>query len=268
VLASFGELSLFVYSLTQQMDWLASIWLVICTFVGSLVLRQIYVELRGLRQLKQQDNTRIKSQHMSNSNVIGLAEEHCLKMANNLPSQFQPLVSVWRGGIETHHSDNELLRLFEHQVIAPIDKIALQHVSKNASAAGVMIAVSPFALLDMFIVLWRNFRMIDQISGIYGLHLGYLGRVSLVRNIFRTMLYAGAAEILSDAGNYALGAGLTGKLSARVGQGMGAGVLTARIGLKALNESRPIPWLTESKPGLSGISKQLLLDLNGHLGNK
>jgi putative membrane protein len=46
---------------------------------------------------------------------------------------------------------------------------------------------------------------------------------------------------------------------------MGAGVLTARIGLKAINESRPLPWLLEAKPGLSGISKQLLADLNKHL---
>jgi putative membrane protein len=107
--------------------------------------------------------------------------------------------------------------------------------------------------------------MMNQVSEIYGLHLGYWGTVKLMRKIFHTMLYAGAAEILSDAGNYALGAGITGKLSTRVAQGMGAGVLTARIGLKAMNESRPLPWLLEAKPGLSGISKQLLADLNKHL---
>jgi putative membrane protein len=104
--------------------------------------------------------------------------------------------------------------------------------------------------------------MMNQISEIYGLHLGYWARVKLLRKIFHTMLYAGAAEILSDAGNYALGAGITGKLSTRVAQGMGAGVLTARIGLKAINECRPMPWLCEKKPGLSGISKQLFTDLS------
>jgi putative membrane protein len=128
-----------------------------------------------------------------------------------------------------------------------------------------MIAVSPFALLDMLIVLWRNLRMMNQISEVYGLQLGYWGRVKLIRKIFHTMVYAGAAEILSDAGNYALGAGVTGKLSTRVAQGMGAGVLTARIGLKAINESRPLPWLSEEKPGLSVISKQLLADLHNQL---
>ncbi|MFQ3192691.1 MAG: putative membrane protein, partial [Paraglaciecola sp.] len=45
----------------------------------------------------------------------------------------------------------------------------------------------------------------------------------------------------------------------------GAGVLTARIGLKAMNESRPLPWISQTKPRLSGLTKQLLADLNKQL---
>jgi putative membrane protein len=243
-------------------DWLAGVWLTIFSALGVLVLRQILVEYRGLKQLKRQGDIRSQSEQMANTSVIGLAEQHCLKIANSLPNDYQNLVATWRNSFDSHHSDSEVLRLFEHQVLAPIDKLAIKQVSKNASAASVMIAVSPFALLDMLIVLWRNIRMMNQVSEIYGLHLGYWGRVKLIRKIFHTMLYAGAAEILSDAGNYALSAGITGKLSTRVAQGMGAGVLTARIGLKAINESRPLPWISQTKPGLSGISKQLLADLN------
>ena len=42
----------------------------------------------------------------------------------------------------------------------------------------------------------------------------------MVRSVFKTMLYAGASEIIADAGNYAMGAGLAGKLSTRLAQGM------------------------------------------------
>lgn len=266
LLASSAELVLFVIAMVEQMDWLAGVWLAIFSVLGIVCVRQIYIEYRGLKQLKRQEIVRAQSEQMAATSVIGLAEQHCLKIAESLPKDYQNLVVSWRDSIDSHHSDSEVLALFEHQVLAPIDKLALKQVSSNASAASVMIAVSPFALLDMLIVLWRNIRMINQVSNIYGLHLGYWGRISLIRNIFHTMLYAGAAEILSDAGNYALGAGLTGKISTRIAQGMGAGVLTARIGLKAINESRPLPWLKETKPGLSGISKQLLADLNSRLG--
>jgi putative membrane protein len=110
-------------------------------------------------------------------------------------------------------------------------------------------------------VLWRNIRMLNQISEVYGIELGYWGRLALIRSVFKTMLYAGASEILADAGNYALGAGITGKISTRIAQGMGAGVLTARIGLKAIQTCRPMPWLSCKKPGVSAISGQLLDEL-------
>ncbi|GAC18797.1 YcjF family protein [Paraglaciecola arctica] len=265
LLASSAELVFFIIAMVDKMDWLAGVWLAIFSVLGILVLRQVFVEYRGLKQLKRQGDIRSQSEQMASTSVIGLAEQHCLKIAASLPKNYQYLVANWHDSFDSHYSDSEVLSLFEHQVLAPIDKLAIKQVSNNASAAGVMIAVSPFALLDMLIVLWRNIRMMNQVSEIYGLHLGYWGRVSLIRNIFHTMLYAGAAEILSDAGNYALSAGITGKISTRVAQGMGAGVLTARIGLKAINESRPLPWLSEKKPSLSGISKQLLSDLNKQL---
>jgi putative membrane protein len=249
----------------ENMDWLAGIWLFVFSTLGIFVLHQVVVEYKGLKQLKRQTDLRSQSEQMSSTSVIGLAEQHCMKIVKNIPSEYQNLVAGWRNNIESHHNDSEVLCLFENQVLAPIDKLAIKQVSKNASAASVMIAVSPFALLDMLIVLWRNIRMMNQVSEIYGLQLGYWGRIRLIRKIFHTMLYAGAVEILSDAGNYALSAGITGKLSTRVAQGMGAGVLTARIGLKAISESRPLPWISQTKPGLSGISKQLLADLSSQL---
>ena len=262
LLASSAELVFFIIAMVEKRDWLAGVWLAVFSAFGVLVLRQVFVEFTGLKQLKRLGDIRTQSEQMAQTSVIGLAEQHCLIIAANLPTDYQDLVANWRDSLDSHHSDSEVLSLFEHQVMAPIDKLAIKQVSKNASAASVMIAVSPFALLDMLIVLWRNIRMMNHVSEIYGLHLGYCARVKLIRKIFHTMLYAVAAEILSDAGNYALSAGITGKLSTRVAQGMGAGVLTARIGLKAINESRPLPWLSQTKPGLSGISKQLLADLN------
>ena len=265
LLASSAELVFFIIAMVKQTDWLAAVWLVIFSALGILVLRQALVEYRGIKQLKKQAEIRSQSEQMANTSVIGLAEQHCVKIAKSLPLDYQYLVVNWRDSLDPHYCDSEVLSLFEHQVLGHIDKLAIKQVSKNASAASVMIAVSPFALLDMLIVLWRNIRMMDQVSEIYGLHLGYWARVKLIRSIFHNMLYAGAAEILSDAGNYALSAEITGKLSSRAAQGMGAGVLTAKIGLKAINESRPLPWLSQTKPGLSGITKQLLADLNKQL---
>ncbi|WP_289032109.1 TIGR01620 family protein [uncultured Paraglaciecola sp.] len=265
IVASIVELVMFVIEITRNSDWLGAIWLGIFGVALIFFITMLLSELRGLQELRRQNELRETSDKITNSPTIGLAESHCLNLASRLPQSYQFLVTNWQDSLDDIHNDHEIMCLFEHNVLTPIDKIAIKQVTNNASAAGVMIAVSPFAMLDMFIVLWRNIRLMNQLSEIYGLHLGYWGRVKLIRNIFNNMVYAGAAEILSDAGNYALGAGITGKLSTRVAQGLGAGVLTSRIGIKAMEQCRPLSWSAENKPGIANISKQLLTELNSKI---
>jgi putative membrane protein len=243
--AAVAELGYFLIELTHTLDWLGGLWL----------------EWRGLASLKRQQTNRKQSQQLFDTPAIGSAIDHCNLIAENLTEPDQHHVEQWRQQLRPTYTDSEVIALFEKQALSPLDDKALRVIKQNASAAGVMIALSPFALLDMLIVVWRNIRMINQVSEVYGVNLGYWGRVKLVRNVFRTMVYAGAAEIASDAGTYALGAGITGKLSTSLAQGLGASVLTARIGLRAVTESRPMPFLSVAKPNLTSISKQLMADL-------
>lgn len=260
-----AELVVAISQVITATDWLGAGWIVLLFVIVAGGLTFVGKEIRALKRLKIQTEIRQNSADLFNTPAIGLGQEHCLNIAKQLPSLYQHLVDEWQKSIESHYTNNEILSLFELKVLSPIDKLALGNIGKHASAAGVMIAVSPFALVDMFIVLWRNLVMINQISRFYGLSLGYWGRIALIKKIFRSMLYVGATELLSDAGNYALGVGLTGKISSRVAQGLGAGVLTSRIGLKALSECRPMPWLATTKPGLSNMTSKLLEDLTKHI---
>lgn len=255
------ELSLFTIEVFNQQDWLGATWLAVLVIGLGLALKQIISEFRGLRHLKAQDNFKQQAQLMLTGTSIGQGQNFCNSILPSLQTQYEDSIVEWENTIEPHHMDAEILRLFELKVLSKADAKALQCVTKNASASAAMIAVSPFALLDMAIVLWRNFVMLKQISHSYGIKLSYWGRISLVRQIFKTMLYAGASEIVADAGNYALGAGVTGKLSTRVAQGLGAGVLTTRIGVKAMHACRPLPWIENQPPGLSKLASQLLQDL-------
>lgn len=265
LLLSLTELVFFIVELTQREDWLAGLWLILSIGLLALIASIVIGEWRGLRQLKRQETLRHSSLQLFDMPAIGMGKAHCLTIAASMPDEYQQDLSTWQSTLAEHYTDSEVLSLFERSIMAKADQNALSIIANHAGAAGVMIAVSPFALLDMAIVLWRNLRMLNQISETYGVHLGYWGRISLIRKVFHTMLYAGAAEIISDAGNYALGTGLTGKLSSRLAQGMGAGVLSARIGLKTMQECRPMPWLSVDKPKLADISKQLMMDLNKHL---
>lgn len=261
VLLGSAELAFFTIGVFEQSDWLGAGWLILLLVGLGIGIKYLFSEFRGLRQLKAQQSFKQQAQLMLAGSSIGQGEALCETISNPIHTQHQAAIEDWKSAVEPHYLDAEIVRLFERKVLSKCDKVALQCVTKNASASAAMIAVSPFALLDMAIVLWRNFSMLKQISEAYGIKLSYWGRISLIKQVFKTMLYAGASEIIADAGNYALGAGVTGKLSTRVAQGLGAGVLTTRIGVKAMHACRPLPWIENKPPGLSKLASQLLRDL-------
>ncbi|MGL5365992.1 MAG: DUF697 domain-containing protein, partial [Plesiomonas shigelloides] len=51
---------------------------------------------------------------------------------------------------------------------------------------------------------------------------------------------------------------ITARLSARAAQGIGVGLLTARLGIKAMELCRPLPWINDDKPRLGMIRQELL----------
>ncbi|WJG08366.1 TIGR01620 family protein [Aliiglaciecola sp. LCG003] len=260
------ELFLFTQQVLEQHDWLSAAWLLLLFAVAVMAVKQVISEWRGLRQLKRFEQQRDLAKTLINTPSIGQGEIFCNQLVSQMEVIEPEAVNQWRNTLQPHYLDSEVLGLFELHVLEKADQAALQKVTKHASACAAMIAVSPFALLDMAVVLWRNLVMLKQVSQCYGMHLSYWGRIGLVKRVFKTMLFAGAAEIVSDAGNYALGAGITGKLSTRLAQGLGAGVLTSRIGIKAMHACRPLPWVAKKPPGLSHLTQQLLSDLKKVVG--
>ncbi|MFT3393326.1 DUF697 domain-containing protein, partial [Klebsiella pneumoniae] len=48
------------------------------------------------------------------------------------------------------------------------------------------------------------------------------------------------------------------RLAARAAQGIGAGLLTARLGIKAMELCRPLPWIADDKPRLGDFRRELI----------
>jgi len=120
-----------------------------------------------------------------------------------------------------------------------------------------MIAFSQFAAIDMLLIFWRNLRVIEDVTAAYGIELGYWGRIGLLRQVLRNMAYAGAAEVAAEVGMEMMGASITGKISTSVAQGIGAGLLTARLGLRTMDACRPIPWGSDERPKLDAVRREL-----------
>ena len=48
------------------------------------------------------------------------------------------------------------------------------------------------------------------------------------------------------------------KILSRAAQGIGAGLLTARLGIKAMELCRPLPWIADDKPRLGDFRRELI----------
>lgn len=155
------------------------------------------------------------------------------------------------------HDGREVLALTDRILLAPLDKAANRLVMQAARDTMVATTLSPSALLDTALVLWRTMKLVREIAGLYAARPGLFGSARLVRQMVTHVGTAGLAEASDGLLVEALGGGLAGILSAKLGQGVLNGVLTARIGLAAMELCRPLPWQTGDKPTLAALVREL-----------
>ena len=221
---------------------------------GTTVIR----EYSGLRQFKKQQDIQTRVHALMEDNSKESAVDLCEVISNQLPCDLMSeQESQWQNIDKSDFTDQEVLELYSRVVMSKVDQKAVAEIARFSSESVVLIALSPIAILDMLIMLWRNFKLLDKISGLYGLKLGYWSRVRLVKQVIVNIVYAGASEIVTDFGADILGADMLGKLSGRLAQGLGAGLLTARLGLKVMKLCRPVPF-EDNAPKLGHIRKEML----------
>ena len=273
----------FTATVAQSVQWLVDTWqqnqwiyfafsLVLCLAV-LLGISAIIGEWRRLVHLRKRGEMQHQSREWLESAVVFHGEfpaethqqaiELCEQMGKlmKLDPQQRDLAK-WRQQMNESYSVPEVLHLFSQNVLLPFDKQAKKLINKATTESAALVVISPLALADMFFIAWRNIRLVNQIARLYGIELGYVSRLRLLRMVLVNMAFAGATELIQDLGVNWLSQDLTAKLSARAAQGIGVGLLTARLGIKAMEFCRPLAFESNEKPRLSHIHKELL----SHLG--
>jgi len=237
-------------------SWQASIWQggavsALTGFVAVLAGRVALKEWRLWRQLRQRQHWRQAAERIQASLQFGEALPLCQQIRQAMPAD-TATDNVWQQFLTQHQaqfSDAETLRLFEQTLLQAADSRVQQQIRQAAMQTGVAVAMSPFALADMVLVLWRGSLMLREIASLYGCSVGKIRSLALLKQFIQTLFFTGASELAVDLGSDFVGAELTGKLSARLGQGVLAAVLVARLGKFAQQELRPLP-LTAAEPTL------------------
>ncbi|PMR75496.1 YcjF family protein [Billgrantia endophytica] len=238
-------------------DWLSGGWALLGLGAIALGAGALLREAWRLRRLRRHDTLRARLgtlQEVGTDEAMGLARR--LKTQLKLDDD-HPHWQAFLAAHQTHHSGADVRQLLAYHLLAPRDREARRMISRMSGETAIMVAVSPLTLVDMALVAWRNLAMIDRICRLYGLELGYASRLRLLRSVLYNMAFAGATEMASEAGMEILSLNLAGRLSTRAGQGMGVGLLSARLGLRTQRLTRPIGFDSGEAPRMADLRSEL-----------
>ncbi|HEX2891759.1 TIGR01620 family protein [Vineibacter terrae] len=207
-------------------------------------------ELRALRRLRDAARFRAAieaAQRQDSPSALAAAMAPVLAMvAERRPE----LARALHHRIDGQSDVAAMVRQFNAAVLAPLDQEARRAVRREALATLGAVAVSPHPTLDVAIVVWRSVAMVRRIAEIYGLRPSGLASLRLARmavvSAATAMVADPAGEMLADA----LGGGLIDKVAGKAAEGSVSGLRLARLGLRAIEICRPLPFAPEERKGL------------------
>ena len=148
----------------------------------------------------------------------------------------------------------EKLALIDTQLLRKLDSSANERIIQATRDSAVFTTISPFALLDVLISLWRNLKMIREIAEVYGMAPGWFQTAKLLRRAIAQVVVAGGMEAGDGLLQSLFGSSVAGKLSAKMGEGLINGLMTARLGVATAELCRPLPFALDRKPKLREIA--------------
>lgn len=248
-----------VVSLFARQDWIG--WLALGLLALALIAAAMIAvrEAWALLRLRRLGRVRRDAESAERHGDKALARETASGVRRIYRTR--PELAWARARLDDHENDimdaRETLSLTERELVVPLDAQARAIIAATAQRVSIITAVSPVAVLDMVIVGAQNLRMLRRIATVYGARPGALGLMRLARMIVTHIVLTGGIALGDDLIQQLIGHRLMAKLSARLGEGLFNGALTARIGLAAIDVCRPLPFMESNPPRLRNLLAEI-----------
>ncbi|HVB88990.1 MAG TPA: TIGR01620 family protein [Beijerinckiaceae bacterium] len=148
----------------------------------------------------------------------------------------------------------DLLEIAERTLVRPLDAQAQRQIALAARRVSAVTTLSPRALFDVLFVAAQAVRLVRRIAEIYGGRPGLFGLVRIGRSVVSHLAITGGMAVGDSIVQQIVGHGLAARLSARLGEGVLNGLLTARVGLSAMAVCRPLPFIEDKQPGVADVA--------------
>jgi putative membrane protein len=246
----------FVEDLFARSPALGYVGLALAIAAGFALLALFTREARGI--LRQRHVARLHS---------GLADARAADDRPAARALVGELLSIYAARPETararsHLSDvsreivdgRDLVDIAERELMAPLDARVTREIAEAARRVSVVTAISPRAIVDLLFVAGQSVRLVRRIAEIYGGRPGSLGFLRILRSVATHLVITGGMAAGDSIVQQVLGHGIAARLSAKLGEGVLNGLLTARVGLSAMAVCRPMPFAAGDPPGLGEVA--------------
>lgn len=249
-----------VRSLFARQDWLgwAGVVLVVLLALGALGV--VGREMLGLMRLAAVDKERRAARRAYDLD----SESEAKLVVAGLKALVagKPETAEGRARLDALADDvidgRDRIALAERELLVPLDAKARALILDSAKRVSVVTAVSPKAIVDISYVLFETVRLIRRMSELYGARPGTIGLIRLTRDVVAHLAVTGSIAIGDNIVGQVVGHGLAARLSARLGEGVVNGLLTARVGLAAMDLCRPLPFLRQRRPRIGDFVGDLM----------
>ena len=245
--------------LFARLDWLGWIGVALTAVLVLSLLALTIRELVGLLRLRRLGAIRTLA-------AAAAAEDDrkkALDASRQLIALYEPRAETARGraALKAHLAEiidgRDLVGLAERELLLPMDEAARRLILESAKRVSLVTAISPRALVDIFFVVSEIVRLIRRLATLYGGRPGLIGFVRLTRTVLTHLAVTGGLAAGDSLVQQLLGQGLAARISAKLGEGVVNGMLTARVGIAAVDVCRPLPFLTGRPPRLSDVLGEL-----------
>ncbi|AYD01133.1 TIGR01620 family protein [Neorhizobium sp. NCHU2750] len=249
-----------IRDLFSRADWLGYAAMAALALAAFALLVVVGREVMGIAKLAAVQNLKAEAEEASGS----IQADPARKVIARLTSLLSHRAETAKGRAVLDQTKDDiidgphLLDLAERELLTPLDRRARALILNSSKRVAVVTAISPRAVVDLAYVLFEVTRLVRAMAELYGARPGKLGLIRLVRDVIAHLAVTGSIAVGDGLAQQVLGHGLASRLSRRLGEGVINGLLTARIGIAAMDLCRPLPFRALPRPGIGDFLSDIV----------
>lgn len=246
-----------LYAIAPWLGWVA---LILAGLAALAFLALIGREVRGIwreQKIERLREAAIDALAVKDHKAAKAVVSDLLGLYNSRASAVQGSARLMNLMDEIIDADDRLA-IAERELLAPLDAQAKRAIASAAKQVSLVTAVSPRAIVDVAFVIFAAFRLLRTLARIYGGRPGLFGFLRLAKAALNHLAVTGGMAVGDSLMQQVLGLGLAARISAKLGEGVLNGLMTARFGLAALSVCRPLPFVREESPKIGDVAGELV----------